>query len=269
LEDPSSEHVSEPWSLLSKAENRHRLGLNDEAVIVADEAIEAQLRNAFESLGVVKPATRENAIRVLRKEGVRLSAERMLRLKEIREKAGQVGGDGLSESEADEAISIAEDSISKISEQQKSAKEEAKHEHPHSLRVRASSRGDDKRPRTHPEEDQAPTLPSFESLHLLEQSHSHRKEVGTLETEFVTKLLLARAILNYRKKRIPRIIGLAFAVPLMGASFLLAVIGCAGIILGFFGQSLISVFGLVFDFVYLLIAYLLLKMALYVRRETR
>lgn len=266
LDDVGTDLIAEPWSLLSKAENWRKLGLQDEAVIVADEAIDAQLSDVFSRLGVPKPISREKAIRALKKEGVRLSPRRLMRLKELRERAGRDEGGGLSMSEVDEAISIAEETISKISEQKESVKDV-----PVSIssRVKTLCKGDGAHFKFHAGGNAVFTALPFSSSGLTEPHFSYRQDVGQVETEFVTKLLLARAILNYRKKKIPRFIGLTFVVSSMVVCSLFGIVGGSGVLLMLSGRLAFSVVGLGFDFMFLLAAYLFLRMALYVRRETR
>jgi hypothetical protein len=234
---------ADPWSLLTKAENRCKLGLVSEAVIIADEAIQAALAAYFDNLDTPLPANRVEALQILRREGVKVSTESSLRLTKLRKKAERSAeNEDLSSSEAEEAISIAEKVLTNISE---------KHVH-HNVR----------------EKETEFTLP-VNSLDPIQRFRPLHEGIAQVEPEFVTKLLLARAILNSKKKRIPHFIGLMTMTLSAITCSLFGFIGGSGIIITFMGHSLFSIFGLLFDFFLLLIAYLFLKIALYVKGETR
>ncbi len=242
----SNSDISEdpdPWNLLTKAENRSKLGLVSEAVITADEAIQAALAAYFDKLDNPLPANREEALQILRGEGVKVSTEGALRLTELRKRAERSAENGdLSSSEAEEAISIAERILTKISE---------KNVH-HTVR-----------------EKETEFMLPLNNVDALQRFRPLHEGIAQVEPEFVTKLLLARAILNSKRKRIPHFIGLAVMTLSVIICSLFGFIGGSGIIITFMGHSLFSIFGLLFDFFLLLIAYLFLKIALYVKGETR
>ncbi|WXG45015.1 MAG: hypothetical protein WED04_13490 [Promethearchaeati archaeon SRVP18_Atabeyarchaeia-1] len=266
MNDVSQEKTSEPWALMSKAENWRHLGLQEEAVTAADEAIEVQLKNAFDRLGVPKPTNREEAIRVLGKRGIKLPAAKLIRLSKIREKAGRSEEEGLTMTEVEEAISIAEESISRISEHQESAKGARDSQ---SLRFKSLNGGNTSDSKFWAGGTTTLRSPQVHSSDLMEIPFSRYREFGDVEPEFVTKLLLARAILNYREKRMPRLIGLTFVILSMIACSLFGVIGGSGLLLMLTGRVLLSVIGLAFDFMLVLVAYIFLRIALYVKRQTR
>jgi hypothetical protein len=264
MRESNPEVLAEPWTLLSKAESWHKLGLQNEAVIAADEAIEAHLNEVFSELGVPKPKEREKVITVLKKEGVRLSVKRLVRLKELREKATLDTSGILSTAEADEAISIAEDIMSKVGERQ----EPAKHNSDSRASPRATISGTEDDTEFHSERYKTLTPDSFSSSDLAGLEYLHRKDSRQVDTEFVTKLLLARAILTYKRKRIPRFVGWTLIFISMAVCLMFATLGGTGLILMLSGRLLFSLLPLAFDLMLLLVAYLSLRIALYVRRES-
>jgi hypothetical protein len=243
LANPDINENADPWSLLTKAENRCKLGLFSEAVITADEAIQAALEAYIDKLDTPLPANREEALQILRGEGVKVSTESALRLTELRKKADRSAvNEDLSSSQAEEAISIAEKILTKIGE---------RHTH-HTVR-----------------EKETEFMLPVNSLDPIQRFRPLHEGIAQVEPEFVTKLLLARAILNSKRKRIPHFIGLTVMMLSITTCALFGFIGGSGIIITFTGHSLFSIFGLLFDFSLLLIAYLFLKITLYVKGETR
>jgi hypothetical protein len=243
LSDSVTEGTADPWNLLNKAENRCKLGLISEALVAADEAIEVALRTFFDKLDIPLPSERKEALRILRGEGVKVSVQSALHLSELRKRAERSAADGdISTSEAEDAISKAERLLTQINEKQA--------------------------PRVTRETETEFTLP-INSPDLIEPFRPLHGGIAQVEPEFVTKLLLARAILNAKRKRIPHLVGITVTMLLALTCSLFGLLGASGIILTFTGGSLLSIFGLVFDFALLLIAYLFLKIAVYVKGETR
>lgn len=233
----------DPWSLLTKAGNRCKLGLIGEALIAANEAIEVALEVYFDKLDTPLPSERKEALRILRGEGVKVSVQSVLRLDELRRRAEQsAGNDDVTSTEVEEAISTAEKLLTQINEKQV--------RRPKRLSVSESEL-------------------QIDSLDLIQPMRPLHQSIVQVEPEFVTKLLLARAILSSKKKRIPHPIGVSITVVAALACLLFGLLGGSGIMVTFSSGSLFSIFGLIFDFALLLIAYFFLKIAVYVRGETR
>jgi HEPN domain-containing protein len=243
LDNSTTGGIADSWDLLTKAENRCKLGLISEAVIAADEAIEAALRTCFDKLGSPLPSDRKEALRVLRGEGVKVPAQSVLHIGELRKRAERsTEKEDVSPSEAEEAISTAESLLTEINEKQ----------FHHAIRERETE-----------------FILPVNTPGLVQPFRPLHESIAQVEPEFVTKLLLARAILNTRKKRVPHLIGMTVTVLSALTCSLFGLLGAVGVILSFTGSSFFSIFGLVFDFALLLIAYLFLKIAVYVKGETR
>lgn len=233
----------DPWSLLTKAENRYRLGLTGEALIAADEAIEVALKIHFDDVDTPLPSQRKEAMNALRAEGVKVSIDEVLRLSELRRREEKSTYDyNITPKKVEEAISTVEELLTQISEKQSHRSRKGK-------QVEAKSTNG------------TPNI--IQPLERLPGS------ILQVEPEFVTKLLLARAILSTKKKRIPRPIGLAITVLAVVGCSLFALLGGSGIFNALTDGSLLSIFGLIFDFILLLIAYVFLKIAVVIRGETR
>jgi hypothetical protein len=215
-------------------------------------------------MGVPKPVEPEKKIILLKNEGVAISVKPLVRFRELKEKATHYGGGILSLAEVQEAISIAEDIITKVQETYESAG--PKPESGAASRVASKkSKADFRFGSRH---TKTTGSSRFDSADLTALSYARSEDTGHVDTEFVTKLLLARAILTYRKKRIPRFIGVPLIVISMAACLVLTAVGGSGIMLMFSGRAIFSLIPLVFDFVFLLIAYFFLKVTLSIRRET-
>jgi len=233
----------DPWSLLTKAENRYKLGLTSEALIAADEAIELALRTHFDHLDTPFPGQRKEAMNALRAEGIKVPIHKVLRIGELRIREEKSTDDHIiAPKEVEEAISTAEKLLTQISEKQ-----------------------DHHSRKGNPAEAKS-TIGATNIIQPLERLPGSILQV---EPEFVTKLLLARAILSTKKKRIPHPIGVTITVLAALGSSLFALLGGTGILMTLTEGSLFSIFSLIFDLVLLLIAYLFLKMAVIVRGETR
>jgi hypothetical protein len=243
LGDSVDFETPDPWSLLTKAENRCKLGLISEALIAVDEAVGVALETYFDKQDTPLPAEREEALRIMRGEGVKISVQSVLRLDELRRRAERSADDkDITSTEVEEAISTAEKLLTEINEKQVRSP----------IRKRA-----------------AETSSLIDPPDLIKPLTPLHENIFHVEPEFVTKLLLARAILSTKRKRIPHQFGLIVTVLAVLACSFFGLLGGTGIIMTFASGSLFSIFGLIFDFVLLLIAYLFLKIALYVRGETR
>jgi hypothetical protein len=228
---------------LAKAEYRCKLGLINEAVIIADEAVQAELVTHLDNLKIPHQNDREEASQVLQQEGLATSVKNLLRLSDLRKIAEKIADQEiLSESDAEEAIAIAENAVTEISEKDE--------------RQVAREKGSEF------------TLP-IEATNPWQPRRVRYEDGGQSETEFVTKLLLAKAVLSSSKKRIPRFIGLIIIIMSSLTCLFLGLRGGSGIIMAFTGNTPFSIFEILIDFVFLLIAYFLLKMVVYVKGETR
>jgi hypothetical protein len=217
--------------------------MTSEALIVADEAIEVALKTYFDDLDTPLPSQRKEAMSILREEGVKVSIHEVLRMGELRRKEEKSTDDrNITPKEVEEAISTAEELLTQISEK----------------RDHRSRKGN-------PVESKS-TIGASNVVRPLERLSGSILQV---EPEFVTKLLLARAILSTKKKKIPHPIGLAITVLAAIGCSMFALLGGSGILIALTNGSLLSIFGLIFDFILLLIAYLFLKIAIVVRGETR
>lgn len=265
MDKRSSAETNDPWSLLSRAENWYRIGLLNEAVVASDEAVESGLKEVLNELGVQQPVRREETIRVLEEQGVHFSAQRLLHLKELRERADRVEEDNLTKLEVEEAISVAEDFLSKINDQQVSPGERNINSQPKGIPSRRKEAAFN---RYHGGEKEA-TLLMLSALSSKGPISGSRRDAGQAELELFTKLLLARTILDFKKRRVPHLIGLIIALLSGVVCCLLAAIGGYGVVLMFTGQSFFSIFGLIFDCVLLFISYLFLKITICVKSETR
>ena len=228
---------------MAKAEYRCKLGLINEAVIIADEAVQAELVAHLDNLKIPHQNDREEASQILQQEGLATSVKNLLRLTDLRKTAERIADQEiLSESDAEEAIAIAENVVTEISE-----KDECQV---------AREKGSEF---TVPIEAANPS-----------KLRKARYEDGTQsETELIRKLLLAKAVLGSNKKRIPRFIGLIIVIMSSLTCLFFGLTGGSGIVMAFTGNTPFSIFGILIDFVFLLIAYFLLKMTVYVKGQTR
>jgi hypothetical protein len=217
--------------------------LTGEALISADEAVRVALETYFEKLDTSLPSEREEALRIMKAEGVKVSVQSVLHLAELRRRVEQgAENEDINPTEAEEAIMGAEKLLTGISEKP--------------LRNSAKKRGTETRSPIYPPD----LLQPFAPLH---------DNIVSVEPEFVTKLLLARAILNSKRKRIPHLFGLIFTVLAVLACSFFCLLGGTGMIMTFTSGSLFSIFGLIFNLLLLLIAYVFFKIAVYVKGETR
>lgn len=243
MNDSDLSEVPDAWNLLAKAENRCKLGLTNEAVIIADEAVQAELATYLYKLEAPLPADRKEAMQTLKQIGVGVSTKSLLRLDELGKRAEQVTEDeDLSAHDAEEAISIAENIVTNIGEK--------------------NDRQTMKR------EETGSTLP-IRTLDQVKSLRSPREDGGQFETDFVRKLLLAKAVLSSKKKRIPHFIGSMITILSALICFYFGLMGGSGIIMAFTGNPLFSIFGLLINLLFLLIAYLFLRIAVHVKGETR
>jgi hypothetical protein len=266
LDKCGSVKTNDPWSLLGRAENWCKIGLLNEAVVACDEAIETELRDLFKELGVPQPIRREETVRILEEEGMKFSARNLLHLRKLRESAELGEEDNLSTLDVEEAISVAEDFLSKISKQQESLRERGI-----VSRSRAASPKGKEAAflRRYGGDKEAASLLMLSTLDSRGPRSLLGRDAGQGELEFFTKLLLARAILDFKKRRIPRLVGLLVALTSGAVCCLLGAIGGYGVVMMFTGQSFFSILGLIFDCILLLVSYLFLKITIYVKNETR
>jgi HEPN domain-containing protein len=261
-----SAETRDPWSLLSRAENLSKVGFLNEAVVASDEAVETGLKELFKELGVPQPIRREETVRILEEEGIKFSGQNLLHLRKLREKAEREEGENLTAPEVDEAISAAECFLSKINDQMESS---GKREFTSRFKETSSRR---REANLNGNFTGAKDLDSLLMLGTLDSSrriHLPRRDAGQDELEFFTKLLLARTILDFKKKKIPHMIGLFIALLSAATCCLLFGIGGYGIIQILTGESLFSIFGLLFYCLLVFVSYVFLKIAIYVKNETR
>jgi hypothetical protein len=243
LSDSLGFETADPWNLLTKAENRYKLGLINEAVIATDEAVEVAIETYFDRLDVPLPIEREEALRMMREEGVKVSIRDVVHLDELRRKAEQIAeNDDITSAEVEEGISTAEKLLTEINEKQ---------------------------PRRPVRNRETETKSQIDQPDLIQSLGPIHENIVHVEPEFVTKLLLARTILSTKRKKIPHQFGLIVTVLALLTCSFFGLLGGTGIIVTFTNGSIFSIFGLIFDFVLLLIAYLFLKIAVYVRGETK
>nr|MDO8097965.1 hypothetical protein [Candidatus Njordarchaeota archaeon] len=257
--------TNDPWLLLSRAENWCKVGLLNEAVIASDEAIEMGLKEIFNELGVPQPARLEDTINILEEEGMKFSAQKLLHLRELRDRAERGEEDNLTAFDVEESISEAESFLSKIDDQRERLRQRD---------VSSQCKGTSSRRKgttfyKHSGGEEAASLLMLSTLDSRGPLSHSRRDAGQGELEFFTKLLLARAILNFKKRRMPHLIGLLIALLSGAVCCLLAAIGGYGVILMLTGQSFFSIFGLIFDCMLLFVSYLFLKITIYVRNGTR
>jgi HEPN domain-containing protein len=261
-----SAETRDPWSLLGRAENLIKVGFLNEAVVASDEAVETGLKELFKKLGVPQPARREETVRILEEEGIKFSGQNLLHLRKLREKAEQEEGENLTAPEVDEAISAAECFLSKINDQMESSGKN---------KLTSRSKGTSSKEREANLNGNFTGSKDMDSLLMLGTLDSSRRiqlprrDAGQDELEFFTKLLLARTILDFKKKKLPHLIGLSIVLLSAVICCFLCGIGGYGIIQILTGGSLFSIFGLLFCCLLVFVSYLFLKVAIYVKKETR